>query len=202
MTTNWEQQYLEDDTPWDKGSAAPPLIEWMDRNPDLISGRILVPGCGLGHDVRALATLKQNVEPIGVDISLTALEKARSIQHVGIESYLVADLFTMENAHTEAYDWVWEHTCFCAIDPSMRDKYVEAVHKILKPDGHFLGVFYLDPYDDEHPPGSGPPHGSSIRELETRFVESGKFEILECYVPDKSYPGREGLEQIIRFAKK
>jgi len=199
--TDWESQYSGDDTPWDKGAPAPPLLEWLDRNPGMISGRVLVPGCGLGHDVRALASLSIDIEPVGVDLSKTAIDRAREIPSSGIESYLVADLFRLETAHRSAYDWAWEHTCFCAIEPSQRDKYVASIHTAIKPGGQLLGVFYLDPYDDDHLPGEGPPHGTSVRELETRFAETGLFRVEESYIPEVSYPGREGLEQVMRMTR-
>ena len=49
----WEQRYLSNDIPWDKGYAAPPLAEILSRLK--LTGSILVPGCGFGHDVRLLA---------------------------------------------------------------------------------------------------------------------------------------------------
>ena len=120
---------------------------------------------------------------------------------MGEESYLAEDLFALDDAHLGTYDWVWEHTCFCAIDPSMREDYVRAVHGALKPGGHLLGVFYLDPYDAEHQPGGGPPHGSTLEELSTRFEESGRFLIEHSAVPGKAYPGREGLERTVRMRR-
>lgn len=198
---NWDDLYLEKTTPWDKGVPAPPLLEWIAANPGQIGGRVLVPGCGLGHDVRALAALPGVTGVVGLDLSPTAVALAEGFPKVGTESYLAGDLFALAPDHLETYDWVWEHTCFCAIDPSMREDYVSAVHGALKPGGHLLAVFYLDPYDDEHQPGGGPPHGSSLEELSTRFEESGRFLIEHSAVPGKAYPGREGLERIVRMRR-
>ena len=64
-----------------------------------------------------------------------------------------------------------------------------------------LAVFYLNPYDNEHPRGGGPPHGTSVEELRERFAGSGKFRIDESYVPGQAYGGREGLEQVIRMTR-
>jgi SAM-dependent methyltransferase len=198
---DWEQHYLDEHTPWDKGAAAPPLLEWIEVNPDAISGRVLVPGCGLGHDCRALASETGAENVIGIDISPEAVKRAEQEEKTGTERYEVADLFDLEREHRESNDWIWEHTCFCAIEPELRDAYVEAVHGALKPGGNLLAVFYLDPYDEEHPRGGGPPHGCSLEELEQRFVKSGRFEELESYVPEKAYVGREGLERVIRYRR-
>lgn len=198
---DWNQCYLDDHTPWDKGSAAPPLLEWLDANPGAIEGRVLVPGCGLGHDNRALAGKTGAREIVGIDVSGEALERARGFETVGAESYELADLFDLPPRFRGAFDWIWEHTCFCAIDPDRRDDYVEATWSALAPGGFLLAVFYLDPYDEEHPPGGGPPHGCREEELMERFVKSGRFAPEERYVPGRAYEGREGLELVMRFRR-
>src|SRR5690349_19537326 len=53
MSTEWENRYQKGETPWEKGEAHPALISFLRRTP--VAGRGLVPGCGSGHDVRALA---------------------------------------------------------------------------------------------------------------------------------------------------
>lgn len=203
MQPDWNQHYLEGDTPWDKGEAAPPLLEWLAAHPDEPAGRILVPGCGLGHDVRALASHRPGAEVIGLDISPLAVERARGIPPAGRERYVAGDFFRIGQGGSEtsglagAHDWIWEHTCFCAIDPAMRADYVRSAHAALVPGGQLLGVFYLDPYDEEHRPGEGPPHGATLEELDELFAGGGLFVREESYVPGKSYPGREGRERVI-----
>lgn len=199
--TDWEQHYLDDHTPWDKGEASPPLIDWLDANPGRILGRLLSPGCGLGYDLRAIATICPEAELIGLEISPTAIDRAREFPVIGGERYELGDLFDLPPDWIGAFDWIWEHTCFCAITPEMREDYVKAVASALKPGGQFLGVFYLNPYDDEHAPGEGPPHGCSPEELEQRFVDEGPFEIVERYVPERTYQGREDRELVLRLRK-
>ncbi|MEX2580554.1 MAG: methyltransferase domain-containing protein [Verrucomicrobiales bacterium] len=201
MTPDWEQHYLDHRIPWEKGAPAPPLLEWLEANPDTVSGSVLVPGCGFGHDVRALARETDADFVVGLDVAETAIARCREFDTVGAERYVVGDLFDLGPEHREAYDWVWEHTCFCAVDPERRRDYVEAVRRALKPGGCLLGVFFLDPYDDEHRPGQGPPHGTSVYELKARFAHSGKFRIEDLYVPRRSYPGREEKECVLRMTK-
>jgi SAM-dependent methyltransferase len=201
MQPDWEQHYRDQFTPWDKGVPAPPLVDWLAAHPGEISGRVLVPGCGLGHDARAIAASHQDAEVVGLDLSPTAVAMAREIPPVNGERYKEGDLFDLPEGMLAAFDWVWEHTCFCAIDPTMREDYVRAVWTALRPGGQLLGVFYLDPYDDEHQPGGGPPHGSSQAELEERFVKSGRFEMVEQFVPANAYPGREGRELLVRMRR-
>ncbi|MFN5868275.1 MAG: thiopurine S-methyltransferase, partial [Akkermansiaceae bacterium] len=50
--TDWNQRYELGDTPWEKGHAAPPLLELLEKMDPSIwgEGAVLVPGCGTGHD--------------------------------------------------------------------------------------------------------------------------------------------------------
>lgn len=201
IPTDWDLHYREDHTPWDKGRAAPPLLEWIEKNPAQITGRVLVPGCGRGHDVRALAGLPEVTEAVGLDLSPTAVSLANSFPKVSRERYCVGNLFDLEKNHRDTFDWVFEHTCFCAIPIVCRESYVTGVWSSLHPGGSLLSVFYLNPYDDEHQPEDGPPHGSTLEELDALFVRSGRFSIQESYVPSRSYPGREGLERVMRMTR-
>jgi cyclopropane fatty-acyl-phospholipid synthase-like methyltransferase len=195
---DWEKCYQDGSVPWDKGGGAPPLLEWLSKNADVMSGEVLVPGCGLGHDVRALENGVEGTT-LGLDLSPTAVKQASALPSVGGESYHAGDLFALPEDWLGRFDWVWEHTCFCAIEPERRDDYVAAVRAVLKSGGSLLGVFYLNPYDEEHGLGEGPPHETTEEELRARFAEG--FEWVESYVPTKAYPSREGKELVVRLRK-
>jgi methyl halide transferase len=201
MSLNWDQQYQTEVTPWDKGAPAPPLLEWIESHPGQLQGRVFVPGCGLGHDVRAIASCPRVASVTGFDLSPRAIELARAFPAAGRETYETGDLFALGLPHLGAYDWVWEHTCFCAIDPARRAAYAEAMHSALVPGGFLLGVFYLDPYDDDHRPGGGPPHGSTTEGLLECFTASGQFSLMDNYLPSRAYPGREGLERVLLLVR-
>ena len=49
----WESHYQKGETPWDKGEASPGLLDFLQSHPDLMKGSVCIPGCGMGHDVRA-----------------------------------------------------------------------------------------------------------------------------------------------------
>ena len=186
MPTDWEAQYQKGETPWDKGAPSPGLLDFLAH--DALRGRVLVPGCGAGHDVRAIAAHADEV--VGIDIAPSAIAAARTFPPAGRERYELADLFALPPALRGSFDWVWEHTCFCAIDPAMRAAYVEAVAGALKPGGHLLAIFYLDPGNDS--PDQGPPFEVSIAELDTRFAS--RFTLEREWSPAHAYPGREGRE--------
>jgi SAM-dependent methyltransferase len=186
---DWEDAYQRNDTPWDKGEPSPGLVDMIQSRP--LRGRILVPGCGSGHDVRALAAVP-GVFPVGLDISPSAVQRAHSFPKVGREDYVAGDLFALPETLMGAFDAVWEHTCFCAIPRARRADYVRGVHSALRPGGEFYAIYYLDPGMED--PEVGPPFDVSIAELNARFLESGAFELLEEWPPARAYPGREGRE--------
>jgi len=180
---DWEARYQAGDTPWDEGYAAPALTEFLTRHP--IHGEVLVPGSGPGHDVRALATHGAHVT--GLDLSSSAIALARSYPTTCGEHYEQGNLFVLPESWNKHFDWVFEHTCFCAIPPALRAKYVKAINAILKPGGHFLAIFYFNPAAP-----SGPPHGSTREEIAMLFDPC--FELIEEWVPSGSFDGREGRE--------
>jgi len=197
MQPDWDEQYRIGETPWDKGEAAPPLVAWLRDHPGTMTGTVLVPGCGTGHDVRAIAAAEPDAQPVGLDLSPTAIASCRARVTTGGERYVEADLFALPAELKGTCDWVWEHTCFCAIDPARRDDYVAAVAAALKPGGHLLGIFYLDPYRGDHQPGGGPPHGCTLAELQQRFEGGGQFVIESANPPKACYADRAGRELLV-----
>jgi len=59
----WEQRYLAEDMPWEKGAPSPGLVDFLAAHRDLTGQTVCVPGCGTGHDAptpfpnRRLATM-------------------------------------------------------------------------------------------------------------------------------------------------
>ncbi|MEZ5405692.1 MAG: methyltransferase domain-containing protein [Verrucomicrobiia bacterium] len=186
---DWEQRYEVHDTPWEKGYAAPPLQDYLESHK--IEGEVLVPGCGLGHDARLLAG--QGAEVTGLDIAPTAIERAKEFP--GKVEYVLGDLFCLPEAWKEKFDWVVEHTCFCAIDPNQREAYVKSVYEVLKINGKLFGIFYLNPEVEE-----GPPFGVKTTQLDLLF--NPYFNLEKEWFPNRSYEGREGKELLRIYQKK
>ena len=186
MSTDWEDHYRRGETPWEKGAPSPGLVDFLTSEP--VRGRVLVPGCGFGHDVRALAATADEV--VGLDLAQSAVVAARKFPAVGGESYVQGDLFALPSAMRDSFDWVFEHTCFCAIHPAQREAYVEAVAGALKPGGKLLAIFYLDPGNTS--PDEGPPFEVSLAELDRLFLP--RFELVRESLPERAYAGREGRE--------
>lgn len=193
MSHEWEAHYQSGDIPWDKGSASPPLVKWLQSHS--ITGRVLVPGCGSGHDVRALAA--QGADVIGLDVAPSAIQMAQSFPPVRGEQYITGDLFALTPGLQGSFDWIVEHTCFCAIPPTRRSDYVRSVHAALRSGGRMLAVFYIDPGWDT--PSEGPPFGVTRHELLEFF--GATFRWVNDFVPDVAFDGREGRELIAVLEK-
>lgn len=187
----WEGRYQNRDMPWEKGAPSPGLVDFLSANPLLHRGSVCVPGCGTGHDVRAWAAA--GFPAFGLDVAPSAIRLAReSTSDAGLSAYFEqADFLTAPPPLQ--FDWLFEHTLFCAIQPADRDAYVRAASAWLKPGGQFLAVHYLIPDQD------GPPFGTTQEELHHRF--SPHFHLRQHWVP-RSYPNRTGLEWMVWWERK
>ena len=190
-TYDWEAHYQSGETPWEKGEPAPGLVDFLAAHPDLSRGTVAVPGCGTGHDVRVWA--RTGFDASGFDLAPSAI-RASGIRTVeaGLKARFTRCDFLVDAA-PQAFDWLFEHTLFCAIEPGRRDDYMQAVMRWLKPDGQFLGVHYM------LREGEGPPYGVTQEELIERF--SPHFDLKQGWVP-RSYGNRTGLELMLWWKRK
>ncbi len=190
---DWDATYRAGQTPWDKGAPAPPLTEFFESGGSF-SGRILVPGCGRGHDARTLARCP-GTNVTALDISPTAIADAKSIASAegahGVD-FVVADLFDLPTEFAGTFDWVVEHTCLSGLHPTLRPRYFEAVTSALKPGGHLFAIWFTNP--DLDPGESGPPFAISKGEIE--IFTAGKFTLVREWVPAKAFEGRESRELV------
>jgi SAM-dependent methyltransferase len=205
--TDWESAYQQGQTPWDKGEPAPELRAVFARG--WLRGRVLVPGCGRGHDARLIGALGAG-EVVGLDVAPRAVAEARQLLQEAAERgeaggngrpgvrFELGNLFSLGADWVGAFDSVWEHTCFCAIPPVRRREYVESMARVLRDGGCLVGVFFLNP--EMNPGEEGPPFGASVGELEELFGE--RFENVGEWEPSSFYPGREGRERILVWRKR
>ena len=182
----WESRYQSGDTHWDKGAPSPGLADFLAAHPDLPRGTVGVPGCGLGHDVRAWA--QAGFAAFGFDVAPSAVRLAAEKTTAAglVAEFQPADFLRDEPPFQ--FDWLFEHTLFCAIHPGERDDYVRAVLRWLKPGGQYLAVNYIIIEDDQ-----GPPFPVTRDELVRRF--SPHFALKEDWIPH-SYSNRTGRERM------
>jgi SAM-dependent methyltransferase len=190
--TDWESRYQSGDMPWEKGAASPGLVDFLADQKNLAGETVCVPGCGTGHDVREWACAGFRV--YGYDLAPSAIRLSQErTRAAGLAAeFRLADFLRDEPPFP--FDWVFEHTLFCAIHPSERDAYVRALGRWLKPGGNYLAVNYMICGGD-----AGPPWPVTLAELMRRF--SPQFELLADWTP-RSYPNRTGREQMFLWRKR
>lgn len=186
----WEQRYREKATRWDIGSPAPTFVSLLQTSPPS-PGTVAVLGCGRGYD--AVLFAECGFEVIGFDFADSAITEAIALAK-SVDSaakFLQRDIFDLPVEFPNYFDCVVEHTCFCAIDPAMRERYVQVVKSILKPQGELIGLFFT------HNRPGGPPFAATPEEIREYFQQD--FEIRSLEPAINSIPERQGEEHLGQF---
>ncbi len=189
----WSQIYQQEIPRWDLGQPSPALLDMLPRL-KLPKSRVLVLGCGLGHDAAFFAENGHVVT--AVDMSTEAIKGARAKYENRYPqiTWLETDLFKMGHEHHQAYDLVFEQTCYCAINPTLRDNLIMKWRQFLADQGHLLGVFFAMEKKQ------GPPFGGTEWELRERLKKHFQFIFWGRW--DKSIDRRNGKEFLIYAVKK
>jgi SAM-dependent methyltransferase len=147
----WHSRYVSGQTPWDFGGVPSDLQKYLRRNPN--GGRVLVPGCGTGYEVKAF--IDAGYEVVAIDLALAAVSRAHKL--VGpshAKCIKLADFFQQPYADA-SFDLIYERTFLCAIAPEQRLAYRDRIARLLKYSGQFIGYFYYQKTE----PADGPPYG-------------------------------------------
>jgi SAM-dependent methyltransferase len=164
----WSEKYDAEAAPgWELGEPSPVLPVVIPQL-KLVRSRILVLGCGSGHDAAYLAQAGHVVT--AVDFSPSAIAEAR--KNYGLLEnlkFVEADIFKLPEKWHGQFDIIFEHTCFCAISPDMRNDLVKVWRQMLNLHGHLLSVFYVMNLRE------GPPFGASEWEIRERLRKGFDF---------------------------
>ena len=160
-------------------------------------GRILVPLCGKTVDMVYLARKRIISEVVGIDAVPKAMDEFIQEQsNEGLDfkepettangftkrrgesiTLITGDFFDIsldvingDASNTSVFDGVWDRASLVAIDPSLREQYIDKIGElILKPNGKYLLSTFLRPNNDTT---SGPPF--SLDETEIRRLFGAK----------------------------
>ena len=99
----WTDLYTRGGDGWELRQPAPPLVDFVEHTPPP-RGRVAVPGCGRGHDVRYLDA--HGYAAVGFDFSPAAIAQARLLaknERVPAE-FVQQDIFTLDRDFGHAFD--------------------------------------------------------------------------------------------------
>lgn len=158
----WQNRFVDRATPWDRGSANPQLENWIRSGVlqpatgaaqraagggDSQSTRVLVPGCGSGHEVALLA--EWGFDVTAVDFAPAALEQTRArlrrlLQSDSGRGMLRAELVEHDLIDYEPalpFDVIYEQACLCSIYPDHWGRYADNLTRWLRPGGRLFALF-------------------------------------------------------------
>lgn len=184
----WDAQYKAKTTGWDLGEVSPPIKSYIDTLKNKNSS-ILIPGCGNTYEAEYL--LQKGFTNITViDIAPTLVEniKQKFAKNSNIRVVL-GDFF----AHQGKYDLIIEQTFFCALPPTMRQKYVWKTHQLLADDGKLAGLLFNRKFE------VSPPFGGNKEEYTLLFKEA--FDSIKMAICQNSIAPRANSELFIEFQK-
>ncbi|MGB1232485.1 MAG: methyltransferase domain-containing protein [Winogradskyella sp.] len=183
----WETKYLENETGWDIGYISTPLKTYIDQLKDT-SLKILIPGAGNSYEAEYLWHKGfKNIHI--VDIAKQPITNfLKRIPDFPEQQILHSNFFEIENQ----FDLIIEQTFFCALDPKMRDKYVDKMYYLLTPKGKLVGLLFNFPLTEK-----GPPFGGNANDYKLRFEK--KFRIKTLETAFNSIKERDGKELFFIF---
>ncbi|OJJ58788.1 hypothetical protein ASPSYDRAFT_1176886 [Aspergillus sydowii CBS 593.65] len=234
---------------WDRGIPSPALVDLVESynqtlfcpfqatsttaptatTSSMEKGRknVLVPGCGRGYDVIALALHGFNA--CGLEISGTAVSEAREfaekelaspqacnfgetwkenpsgIIQAGKAQFVEGDFFDeawLGALDVEQFDVVYDYTFLCALHPSQRGQWAERMAELLKPGG-LLVCLEFPMYKDPGLPG--PPWG--VNGVHWEILAGGdegvgKFTRRVYMQPERTYEVGKGSDMISVYERK
>ncbi len=142
----WDGRYRAGRMPWDFRGVPRALMDWLQRTGK--TGRVLIPGCGSGYEVRAFA--ERGWDVVAVDFSPSAVSRAQTELGALGERVVLADFFG-EDFGGAKFDVVYERTFLCSLPPDRWPEYARRVAESLVAGGKLLGFFFYGE-EDEPPP--------------------------------------------------
>jgi SAM-dependent methyltransferase len=130
-----------DEIPWNNMEPPELLVELVESG-KVEAGRALDLGCGLGNYAIWLAG--KGFDVVGVDASPTAIKIAkRNAKKKKVKcEFVVADLTGEWPDLGRQFDFVYDWGLLHHIMPKNRDKYIENVHRVLKPKGKYVSLCF------------------------------------------------------------
>jgi SAM-dependent methyltransferase len=179
----WDDRFNAAFTPWDQGGVPASLREYMELESGAPPQRVLIPGCGSGHEVAYF--VQRGVTPLAIDFASAAVARARALLGPLASHVREADFFDPA-IQTENIDAIYERAFLCALPRRLWPAWATQVAALLPRGGRLFGFFFTD--DSER----GPPFGLKPGELEALLKDSFTREAITQ--PTDSIPVFAGKE--------
>lgn len=184
----WDAQYKYNTTGWDLGIISTPIRSYIDSLTDK-NTRILIPGGGNSYEAEYLLDRGfTNITVLDIAPTLVHQLQDKFEGKSGIQIVL-GDFFE----HLGAYDLIIEQTFFCALPPSLRQRYVWKMHQLLAEKALLVGLLFNRTFE------KSPPFGGSLSEYEQLFQHS--FLQQHLAICNNSVTPRAGTELWFEFEK-
>jgi cyclopropane fatty-acyl-phospholipid synthase-like methyltransferase len=147
----WDDSYTaEQPAPWDIGRPQQVFAGLADEG--LLTGGVLDAGCGTGE--HALLAATHGAQALGVDLSPTAIGRARAkAAERGLTArFEVADMLEFRPAGPDSFDVVIDSGLFHSFSDDDRPRYVDSLASLVRRGGRC----YLMCFSDRQPGDWGP----------------------------------------------
>lgn len=192
----WDERYAAGFTPWDQGGVPLALLRALAARPPR-QARVLVPGCGSGHEIAALAAAGAQV--LGIDISAAGLRQAARVLPplLAAGALREADFFTLD---APPFDWIYERAFLAALPPARWSAWAQQVAHLVRGGGVLAGLFVIEPALPA--PRRGPPFVTTLAELHELL--GAYFDLREDVPVDRaeSLPVFAGRERWLRWQRR
>jgi len=198
--TDWDAMWVAGSTGFDCARTEPALERALrEKAYEVGDGKCFVPGCGRAYAVASLARAGFR-ECVGLEISETAARAAR--ERLGNEERVPSDArmeIVVEDffAHDPKvkYDFVYDCTFLCAIEPNRRREWATTMARCVKPGGTLVSlVFPCGDFD------GGPPYALSPALVKDLLAPAGFEEIALEEVPEADW-ARKRMEYLYTWRR-
>lgn len=176
---SWESMWAAGLAPGDKFDATAPhpaLVDLLQSDvlPGGAAARALVPGCGRGYEVCALAASGKYGTVVGLDLAPTGVEAARAhaaaVGGAAVErvEWACGDFFAYDGG--PGFRLVVDYTFLCALPVEMRADWARKMAELVEVGGVLLTLIF--PLL-KRPEEGGPPHGVTFELFETLLTGVG-----------------------------
>jgi len=153
----WNSRYEAGQMPWEFAGVPADLQKFLKQKTKgsaaASRGRVLIPGCGSGHEIRAF--LEAGFDVAALDFAAKAVDRARKLAGPAFARHILLGDFFTHDLPAGSFDYVYERGFLCSLTPDRREAYRDRVFSLLKPGGCLVGYFYYQIPVLE----SGPPFG-------------------------------------------